>query len=132
MTPKTKKTIFIVDDDADYLFQLKTMVEKMGFDVITAYGQKEAEEMLSQTNPDLFIIDLMMENKDSGFILSYKIKKNKPDVPVIIATAITAETGMSFSIENDDDKKWIKADKYIEKGIRPDQLHREINKLLKI
>lgn len=132
MTTKAKKTVFIVDDDADYLFQMKTMVEKMGFEALTACGQKEAEEMLNDVKPDLYILDLMMENQDSGFILSHKIKKLWPDVPVIIATAITSETGMSFSVESDDDKRWIKADKYIEKGIRPDQLHREINKLLKI
>lgn len=132
MTTTAKKTVFIVDDDADYLFQMKTMVEKLGFDVITACGQKEAEAMIGQKKTDLFILDLMMENQDSGFILSHKIKKIMPEVPVIIATAITTETGMAFSVESDDDKKWIKADKYIEKGIRPDQLHREINKLLKI
>jgi len=132
MKTDIKKTIFIADDDVDYIFQLKTMVEKMGFDVITACGQKETEEMLENVNPDLFILDLMMENKDSGFILSHKIKKMMPDVPIIIATAITSETGMSFSLESDDDKNWIKADKYLEKGLRPDQLHREINKLLKI
>jgi len=132
MTTTAKKTVFIVDDDADYLFQMKTMVEKMGFEALTACGQKEAEEMITGIKPDLYILDLMMENQDSGFILSHKIKKLWPDVPVIIATAITSETGMSFSVESDDDKKWIKADKYIEKGIRPDQLHREINKLLKI
>lgn len=132
MKTETKKTIFIVDDDVDYILQLKLMVEKMGFEVITACGQKDAEDMLGSINPDLIILDLMMENQDSGFILGHKIKKIMPDVPVIIATAITSETGMSFSLENDDDKNWIKADKYLEKGLRPDQLHREINKLLKI
>jgi len=132
MTTNSKKTIFIVDDDVDYIFQLKTMIENMGYYVISACGQKEAEEMIGSITPDLIILDLMMENQDSGFILSQKIKKVMPEVPIIIATAITAETGMSFSIENDDDRNWIKADKYLEKGIRPDQLHREINKLLKI
>ena len=132
MTTDSKKTIFIVDDDVDYIFQLKTMIESMGYYVISACGQKEAEEMINSITPDLIILDLMMENQDSGFILSQKIKKIMPEVPIIIATAITAETGMSFSIENDDDRNWIKADKYLEKGIRPDQLHREINKLLKI
>jgi DNA-binding response OmpR family regulator len=132
MTTQDLKTIFIVDDDVDYIFQLKTMIEKMGFKVITACGQKDAENMINEINPDLIILDLMMENQDSGFILGHKIKKIMPDVPIIIATAITAETGLTFSLENDDDRNWIKADKYMEKGLRPDQLHREINKLLKI
>ena len=74
----------------------------------------------------------MMENDDSGFILAYKIKRKYPDVPIIIATAVTAETGMTFEMNRDDDQQWIKADLFLDKGIRADQLHREINKLLKI
>jgi len=127
----SRKTILIVDDDTDYLFQLKFHVEKMGFDVVTAESQREAENILKNIKPDLAILDLMMENEDSGFILSYKLKRKYPDVPVIIATAVSAETGMSFGISSEQERQWIKADLYLEKGIRPDQLHREILKLLK-
>lgn len=127
-----RKTILIVDDDADYLFQLKFQVEKMGFDVVTAESQREAENILKNIKPDLAILDLMMENEDSGFILSYKLKRMYPDIPVIIATAVSAETGVSFGISSEQERQWIKADLYLEKGIRPDQLHREILKLLKV
>ena len=127
-----KKTILIADDDIDYLFQLKLNVQSFGFDVVTATSQKEAEEILENLQPDLAILDLMMENDDSGFILSYKMKRKFPDVPVIIATAVSAETGISFGVSTEADKNWIKADLYLEKGIRKDQLHKEINKLLKL
>jgi len=128
---ENKKLILIVDDDMDYLFQMKHHVEGFGFEVITAESLKEAEEALSN-KPDLAILDLMMETQDAGFVLAYKIKKKYPDVPVIIATAVTAETGLSFHLDTEQDKQWIKADLYLEKGIRSDQLHREINKLLKL
>ena len=72
----------------------------------------------------------MMEREDSGFVLSYKIKRKYPDVPVIIATAVSAETGISFGDEGDEDRKWIKADLYLEKGVRPEQLKMVISKLL--
>lgn len=126
------KTILIVDDDPDQLEQLSFHVKNFGYEPVTACNQKEGEGMLAKIKPDLAIVDLMMENQDSGFILSYKIKKQFPEVPVIIVTSVTAETGLNFSLETGSDKCWIKADKYIEKGIRPDQLHREINKLLKV
>jgi len=127
-----RKKILIVDDDMDSLALLKTHVENFGFVTITAESQKEGEEIISREKPDLAIFDLMMENKDSGFILSYKMKKIYPDVPVIIATAVTAETGMIFGLDTEEERNWIKADQYLEKDIRPDQLRREINKLLKI
>jgi len=127
-----KRTVLIADDDEDYLFQMKMYVESFGFNVITAENQKEAEIMIENTKPDLAIFDLMMENDDSGFILCYKMRRKHPKVPIILATAVASETGISFGVDTDSDKKWIKADLYLEKGIRKDQLHKEINKLLKI
>jgi two-component system, OmpR family, response regulator len=127
-----KKLVLIADDDADYLFQMETMIKGIGFDVITAESQAQAEQLLETTKPDLAIFDLMMEQEDSGFILAYKTKRKYPNLPIIIASAATAETGFTFDLYNETDKNWIKADLYLEKGIRADQLHREINKLLKL
>ncbi len=129
---KIKKTVLLVDDDIDFQFQVKNQLEQMGLEVTTADGQKEAEKIIEEFKPDIAIFDLMMENQDSGFILSYKIKKKYPDVPVMIVTAANSVTGMVFSTETYEDKKWIKADLYLEKGIRQDQFHREIKKLLKL
>jgi CheY-like chemotaxis protein len=122
--------ILIVDDDQDYLFQLQKKVENFGYKTITAEGQKEAEELLEKTKPDLAILDLMMENEDSGFILCYKLKKKYPDVPIIIATGVAAETGISFDINDENNRKWIKADRFLDKGIRTERLKEEIEKLL--
>lgn len=132
MGVEANKTILLVDDDIDYLFQIKFQLERFGFKVITAESQKEAEQLLANLKPDLAILDLMMENDDSGFILSYKMKKKYPDVPIIIATAVSSETGMSFGLSSEEERKWIRADLYLEKGIRPEQLHKDILKLLKL
>jgi len=129
---ENKKIVLIVDDDIDYLFQMKINIEKMGFQVITAEGQLEAEQILEKMKPDIAIIDLMMESEDSGFILSYKLKMKYPDIPIIIATAVTAETGITFENDLSQNNSWIKADLFIDKGIRMEQLQREINKLLNI
>lgn len=123
-------TILIVDDDSDYLFQLQSRIEKYGFKTITAEGQKEAELIIEKTKPDLAILDLMMENEDSGFILCYKIKKRYPDLPIIIATGVAAETGINFDINDENNRKWIKADSFLDKGIKAERLKEEIEKLL--
>ncbi len=127
-----KKTILVIDDDIDYLEQMKIQLSSFGFQPIIAESQKEGEEKINEFKPDLAIVDMMMENQDSGFIFCYKLKKKYPDVPIIIATAVTAETGMIFSLNTEEERSWIKADLYLEKGIRSDQLQREINKLLKL
>jgi two-component system, OmpR family, response regulator len=127
---KNAKRILIVDDDIDYLAQMKLYIEKMGFEVTTAESQKDGLQLIEKMRPDLAIVDLMMENEDSGFVLSYRLKKKYPEVPVIIATAVASETGMVFGLNSPQEKGWIKADRYLEKGLRPDQLQREIELLL--
>ena len=122
MSETIKKTILLADDDPDILFQMRHHLEKWGYGVVTVESRGEAERYLESECPDLAILDLMMEEEDSGFILSYKIKKCRPEVPVIISTAVAAERGISFDINSPDSKSWIRADHYLEKGFRMDQL----------
>lgn len=129
---KSEFTILIADDDPDYLFQTVYALGKAGYKTMAVESQAEAESVIDKFRPSLAIFDLMMESDDSGFILCYKIKRKYPDVPVILATAVSHETGLSFSIDSDSDKSWIRADRYLEKGIRPEQLDQEVMKLLKI
>ncbi|HLN55540.1 MAG TPA: response regulator [Bacteroidales bacterium] len=129
---KSDFTILIADDDPDYLYQTVYALGKAGYKTLAVESQAEAESVIERLKPSLAIFDLMMESDDSGFILCYKIKRKYPDVPVILATAVSHETGLSFSIDSDREKSWIRADKYLEKGIRPEQLDQEVMKLLKL
>jgi two-component system alkaline phosphatase synthesis response regulator PhoP len=129
---KSDFTILVADDDPDYLLQTVFNLERAGYKTIAVESQAEAESVISKYKPNLAIFDLMMENDDSGFILCYKIKKKYPEVPVILATAVSRETGMSFSLDSEKEKSWIRADRYLEKGIRPEQLDQEVMKLLKL
>jgi two-component system, OmpR family, response regulator len=129
---KSDFTILVVDDDPDYLYQTIFNLGKSGYRTAGVESQAEAESYIDKHKPDLAILDLMMENDDSGFILCYKIRKKYPDVPVIIATAVSHETGLAFSLDSEQERSWIRADKYLEKGIRADQLDLEIMKLLKL
>jgi CheY-like chemotaxis protein len=129
---KSDFIILVADDDPDYLYQTITNLERSGYRTIGVESQSEAEQFISKSRPDLAIFDLMMENDDSGFILCYKIKKKYPEVPVILATAVSHETGLSFSVDSEPEKSWIRADRYLEKGIRAEQLDQEVMKLLKL
>jgi two-component system alkaline phosphatase synthesis response regulator PhoP len=129
---KSDYTILVADDDPDYLFQTVFNLEKAGYKTMAVESQAEAESVIAKVKPHLAIFDLMMESDDSGFILCYKLKKKYPDVPVILATAVSSETGMTFNIDSEQAKLWIRADIYLEKGIRPEQLDREVMKLLKL
>jgi len=125
-------TVLLADDDPDYLFQVAFYLRSSGYEVVAVESQAEAEQVISKMKPDLAVFDLMMESDDSGFILCYKLKRRYPEVPVILATAVARETGITFGLSSDQDRDWIRADLYLEKGVRPEQLDLEIKKLLKI
>ena len=129
MTNVARK-ILIVDDDEDFLFQMKIQLESLGFSVISAYSEQQARDYLDTELPDLAILDLMMEHRDSGFVLSHHIKKLDSNIPVILVTAVTSETGLEFDAATEEERSWVKSDVVMAKPVRKDQLQREIHRLL--
>lgn len=127
---QAKKVILIVDDDEDILFQMKLNLSETDYEVMTAGSETEAHEVIRKRKPDLAILDLMMEHRDSGFVLSYAIKKLDPAIKVLLITAVTSETGLEFDTAASDERTWIKADTIMSKPVRKDQLLREIHKLI--
>lgn len=126
-----KQKILVVDDDPDILEQLNVILTNRGYEVCVAASQNEAEEVLLGFQPDLAIVDLMMEQTDSGFVLCHLIKKVYPDTPIILLTSVMAQTGMSFETQSEAERSWIKAEKVMDKPVRAEQLIAEINRLLR-
>jgi CheY-like chemotaxis protein len=126
----TPKKILVVDDDIDLLEQVATILTGDGYEVCKAQGQEEAEELLTGLIPDLAVLDLMMENMDSGFVLCHNIKKLYPGTPVIILTAVQAATGLDFKARSAEASSWVKADVLMDKPVRPEQLKAEVRRLL--
>jgi CheY-like chemotaxis protein len=125
-----KKKILVVDDDFDLLEQLKMMLMAAGYEVTAAEGRAAAEEELLKMKPDLVVCDLMMEEKDAGFVLSHQIQKLYPGTPVILLTAVAGATGLSFNSQDAEAQSWIKINKVLDKPVRPEQLKEEIRRLL--
>ena len=127
-----QKNILVVDDDIDMLEQVALILRAEGYRVIQAQGQKEGEEALLTTIPDLAVLDLMMENMDSGFVLCHHVKRLFPETPVILLTAVKAATGMDFHPQSEEAASWVKADVMMDKPVRPEQLKQEVRRLLKV
>ncbi len=125
--PTQRETILVVDDDPDFLAQTRMQLESYGYQVTTATGLKEADEMLAEHWPDLVLADLMMEVMDAGLVLCHRVKKKSPNTPFLLVTAVTGETGMEFEATAGG---WIKADAILTKPVRAEQLRREIDRVL--
>lgn len=69
-----KKTILTIDDDPDIRAALRMVLESEGFSVGEAATGEEGVTIAERINPDAIIIDLMMENVDSGATAAQKLK----------------------------------------------------------
>lgn len=118
-----KKKILLVDDDLDLLEQNKMLIESKGYEVITANSGKEGFEVFKKSKPDACVVDLIMEEHDSGFILCYRIKRDDygKTIPVFILTSATYDTGFKFGASTSEEKEWIKADALLNKPVIIDE-----------
>ncbi len=126
------KRILLVDDDLDLLEQHKFLLESKGYKVITADNSKDGWEVFKKEKPDACVLDLIMEEHDSGFILSYKIKKDGygKTIPVFVLTSATLVTGFKFSSATAEEKEWIRCDEIINKPVVIDDLVQKLEKYL--
>jgi CheY-like chemotaxis protein len=125
-----KATMIVVDDDLDMIEQLSAIFRSDGYNVFSAASQQEAEELLLTVRPDVAILDLMMDQMDSGFVLCHYLKKLYPETPVILLTAVTGTTGLSFAASSPEAQSWVKADKVMDKPVRQEQIKAEVRRLL--
>lgn len=78
--------ILVVDDDENLRWVLQTQLEDMGYQASTAADGLHALEAIGQSPPSLVLTDLKMPGL-SGMDLLERIRKEYPEVPVVIVTA---------------------------------------------
>jgi CheY-like chemotaxis protein len=83
-----KRSILVVDDNADSVLIMRSMLETQGFEVATATNGPQALAELERRVPDVVLLDVMMPEM-SGFEVCERIKTTHATskVPVIMVTA---------------------------------------------
>ena len=121
--------VLIVDDDKEFVKLYSLFLKNKGLEVAAAYSAAEALETLESKAPDIVVLDVMMEHFDSGFNVSREIKEKRPDLPIILMTAIGEETGMDFRPKSDEEKDLMHADAFLDKSASPESLLTKIEEL---
>jgi DNA-binding response OmpR family regulator len=124
-----KKKILLVDDDPDLISAFEAILYNKGYEVITAINKNEGIEKLRKSNPDLAILDVMMDEEHDGFDMAREIKKSYPELPVIMLTGISDITGVNFRAAMAD-PSWLPADEYLDKPVKLQELIDKIEELL--
>lgn len=78
--------ILVVDDQKGVCFSFKKILGKLGYTVITASSGEEAIELVTESEPDLIIMDVMMPGID-GLETLKRLKEINSKLVVIMMTA---------------------------------------------
>ncbi len=97
---KSKK-VLIVDDDYDVITTLKTILQKEGYQIITAANKMEGKKLALAEKPDLAILDVMMTTHYEGFELAEDFAKDEhfKNVKILIHTSIDVLTTTNPSVQ---------------------------------
>ncbi len=122
--------ILLADDDPDFIEINRTILETVGFDVDEAYTSTEAIRKVRENDYSLLVLDLMMEEIDSGFTVAYAVRDDDrtKTLPILMLTSAEEKTGFSFHFSKD--KEWMKVDDYAIKPLKPAELINKVQQLL--
>lgn len=117
--------ILVVDDLADNLFLLQTLLEAEGYCVETADSGAIALTKIESTPPDLVLLDVMMPDMN-GYEVTRQIRQNAqlPFIPILLLTAhdqASATQGLNLG-----------ANDFIRKPINLDELLARIKAFLRL
>lgn len=99
-----KHVILCIDDDPDILECLRIVLESNDYAMVDAGTAEEGLRVYKESQPDLVIVDLMMEEVDAGTNFVKEIKALGNTVPVymlsstgdnLAMTADTSQLGLS-------------------------------------
>jgi CheY-like chemotaxis protein len=83
-----KHVILCVDDDQDFLDSMKMIIEGADYIFEMAGSAQEGLQRLAETNPDLIIVDLMMEEVDAGATFVRDLKARGGDAPIFMLSSV--------------------------------------------
>jgi CheY-like chemotaxis protein len=119
-----KKKILYIEDNEQNLYLVKFILEKYGYEVVSAADGQEGIDLAARTNPDLILLDIQLPRMD-GYAVARNLRAN----PSLASVPIVAVT--SYAMAGDRDKALnAGCSGYIEKPINPDTFMSQVEKHL--
>ena len=126
--------ILVIDDDPDLVEVMRLTLEASGYEVFSAVSGAEGLEKVKEVDPDLIVLDVMMDYTTEGFQVSLALRSPDAeseyaayrDIPILMLTAIHSTTPLRFGPEQD----YLPVDDFVEKPLEPGDLVKKIEELL--
>ena len=121
----SKSTIVVVEDEEDIYEVVRYNLEKEGFHVHGAFSGEIAQQKITEHQPDLVLLDLMLPGI-SGLDLCRKLKQQDEtrQIPIIMVTAKTEDSDIVAGLE-------LGAEDYITKPFSPRVLIARVRSVLR-
>jgi DNA-binding response OmpR family regulator len=118
-----KMKLMIVDDEVDLLAELKPLMERSGYHVVSAINGKQALELIPIEQPDLIILDMLMPQLDGRDVLR-RLRQEGNWTPVILLTKVNTTVEKVLSLQEG-------ADDYLNKPFDPLELVARVQAVLR-
>ncbi|MFF3854391.1 response regulator transcription factor [Micromonospora sp. NPDC002575] len=115
--------VLVVDDDPTVSDVVRRYLEQDGCEVRLAVDGADGLAAIATHRPDLVVLDLMMPGID-GLEVCRRIRRQLPDLPVIMLTALGEEADRVLGLE-------VGADDYVTKPFSPRELLLRIRSVLR-
>jgi len=121
-----KPTLLIVDDEERNIRLLKAMLMAKNYHLLEASRGEEALRLVSETPPDMILLDVMMPQMD-GFEVCRRLKEDEKTrkIPVIMVTALSEKQHRVKAME-------VGADDFLSKPVDLTELTVRVKSLLRI
>ena len=111
-----KKKVLIIDDDMDFREQAKIVLESENYEVLEAADGTSGLEMIKTEKPNFILLDVMMEEVDTGCKMADEIDKLKLKIPVVILSSFADAAKQMF------DTTSVPVKEYLQKPLKSDEL----------
>ena len=114
--------VVVVDDNTDYLFTMETFLQRNGFEVFTADNGQKGLDLIRSKNPDIVLLDVMMESLFSGFELCKKMRtaEDLKHIPIIGISGMGDELGINY--KQWPDFEYFSPDAFLDKPVDKQRL----------
>jgi two-component system response regulator ResD len=115
--------VLVVDDDPTVAEVVRSYLERAGFEVGHAADGPTALAVAARTSPDLVVLDLMLPGL-SGLEVCERLRSARPDLAVVMLTALGEESDRVVGLESG-------ADDYLVKPFSPRELVLRVQSVLR-
>ncbi|HSJ58748.1 MAG TPA: response regulator [Anaerolineae bacterium] len=112
--------VLVVDDDPDFVKVTTKILEKSGYEVVSASNGAKALQTMRSNPPDVVLLDIMMAYILDGLDVSREMAADPAlkDIPVIMVTSLTGVKGSGLFPTDE----YVPVDEWLSKPVDADAL----------